>query len=159
MCTILEELSNNYKFVNENTNVCLKKEIPLLSSDDYKELKKVFNDIFSKMSKDEAVKLINALLESEGLLGYTVVYIGEHDEKLHNAYVEIEAQVTVVASDNDIWDKLIKSMFPFIKGLLEKITVEVIVDKIKEKISDIDMFGLFELLVIKYVKENDYITA
>lgn len=40
MCTILEELSNNYKFVNENTNVCLKKEIPLLSSDDYKELKR-----------------------------------------------------------------------------------------------------------------------
>ena len=58
-------------------------------------------------------------------------------------------------------DKLIKSMFPFIKGLLEKITVEVIVDKIKEKISDIDMSGLFELLVIKHIKENenDYITA
>ena len=168
MCTILEELSNNYKFVNENTNVSLKKEIPLLSSDDYKELKKVFNDIFSKMSKDEAVKLINALLESEGLLGYTVVYIGESDEyksenneKLHNAYVEIEAQVTVVASDKDIWDKFTKSMLPFIKGLLEKITVEVIVDKIKEKISDIDMSGLFELLVIKHIKENenDYITA
>ena len=27
MCTILEELSNNYKFVNENANISLKKEI------------------------------------------------------------------------------------------------------------------------------------
>lgn len=120
------------------------------------------------MSKNEAVKLINAPLESEGLLRSIVVYIDESDEhksenneKLHTAYVDIEAQVTVVAPDKDILDKLIKSMFPFIKGLLEKITVEVIVDKIKEKISDIDMSGLFELLVIKHIKENenDYITA
>lgn len=40
MCTILEELSNNYKFVNENANISLKQEIPLLSSDDYKKIKK-----------------------------------------------------------------------------------------------------------------------
>lgn len=168
MCTILEELSNNYKFVNENANISLEKEIPLLSSDDYKELKKVFNDIFSRMSKDEAVKLINALLESEDLLGSTVVYIDESDEhksenneKLHTAYVDIEVQVTVVAPDKDILDKFIKSMFPFIKGLLEKITAEVIVDMINEKISDMDMSGLFEMLMIKYIKvnENGYITA
>lgn len=168
MCTILEELSNNYKFVNENANISLEKEIPLLSSDDYKELKKVFNDIFSRMSKDEAVKLINALLESEDLLGSTVVYIDESDEhksenneKLHTAYVDIEVQVTVVAPDKDILDKFIKSMFLFIKGLLEKITAEVIVDMINEKISDMDMSGLFEMLMIKYIKvnENGYITA
>ena len=47
------------------------------------------------------------------------------------------------------------------RDIEEKITVEVIVDKIKEKISDMDMSGLFELLVIKHIKENenDYITA
>lgn len=158
MCTILEELSKNYKFVNENANISLKKEISLLSSDDYKELKKVFNDIFSRMSKDEAVKLINALLESEGLLGSTVVYIGESEkiEKLHNVYVELAWQLTVVADDND--NLKISS---FIKGLLEKITAEVIVKMIKEKISDMDMSGLFEMLMIKYIKvnENGYITA
>ena len=158
MCTILEELSKNYKFVNKNANVSLKKDEPLLSNDDYKELNKVLNENFSKLSRDEAIELINALLESEGLLGSTVVYIGESEkiEKLHNVYVELAWQLTVVADDND--NLKISS---FIKGLLEKITVEVIVDKIKEKISDIDMSGLFELLVIKHIKENenDYITA
>jgi len=158
MCTILEELSKNYKFVNKNANVSLKKDEPLLSNDDYKELNKVLNENFSKLSRDEAIELINALLESEGLLGSTVVYIGESEkiEKLHNVYVELAWQLTVVADDND--NLKISS---FIKGLLEKITAEVIVKMIKEKISDMDMSGLFEMLMIKYIKvnENGYITA
>ena len=158
MCTILEELSKNYKFVNKNANVSLKKDEPLLSNDDYKELNKVLNENFSKLSRDEAIELINALLESEGLLGSTVVYIGESEkiEKLHNVYVELAWQLTVVADDND--NLKISS---FIKGLLEKITAEVIVNMIKEKISDMDMSGLFEMLMIKYIKvnENGYITA
>lgn len=158
MCTILEELSKNYKFVNKNANVSLKKDEPLLSNDDYKELNKVLNENFSKLSRDEAIKLINALLESEGLLGSTVVYIGESEkiEKLHNVYVELTWRLTVVADDND--NLKISS---FIKGLLEKITAEVIVKMINEKISDMDMSGLFEMLMIKYIKvnENGYITA
>ena len=158
MCTILEELSKNYKFVNKNANVSLKKDEPLLSNDDYKELNKVLNENFSKLSRDEDIELINALLESEGLLGSTVVYIGESEkiEKLHNVYVELAWQLTVVADDND--NLKISS---FIKGLLEKITAEVIVKMIKEKISDMDMSGLFEMLMIKYIKvnENGYITA
>lgn len=158
MCTILEELSKNYKFVNKNANVSLKKDEPLLSNDDYKELNKVLNENFSKLSRDEAIELINALLESEGLLGSTVVYIGESEkiEKLHNVYVELAWQLTVVADDND--NLKISS---FIKGLLEKITAEVIVKMINEKISDMDMSGLFEMLMIKYIKvnENGYITA
>lgn len=158
MCTILEELSKNYKFVNKNANVSLKKDEPLLSNDDYKELNKVLNENFSKLSRDEAIKLINALLESEGLLGSTVVYIGESEkiEKSHNVYVELTWRLTVVADDND--NLKISS---FIKGLLEKITAEVIVKMINEKISDMDMSGLFEMLMIKYIKvnENGYITA
>lgn len=158
MCTILEELSKNYKFVNKNANVSLKKDEPLLSNDDYKELNKVLNENFSKLSRDEAIELINALLESEGLLGSTVVYIGESEkiEKLHNVHVELTWRLTVVADDND--NLKISS---FIKGLLEKITAEVIVKMINEKISDMDMSGLFEMLMIKYIKvnENGYITA
>lgn len=158
MCTILEELSKNYKFVNKNANVSLKKDEPLLSNDDYKELNKVLNENFSKLSRDEAIELINGLLESEGLLGSTVVYIGESEkiEKLHNVYVELTWRLTVVADDND--NLKISS---FIKGLLEKITAEVIVKMINEKISDMDMSGLFEMLMIKYIKvnENGYITA
>lgn len=161
MCTILEELSKNYKFVNKNANVSLKKDEPLLSNDDYKELNKVLNENFSKLSRDEAIELINALLESEGLLGSTVVYIGESEkiEKLHNVHVELTWRLTVVADDN--LNKFAKKISSFIKGVLEKITAEVIVDMINEKISDMDMSGLFEMLMIKYIKvnENGYITA
>lgn len=163
MCTILEELSKNYKFVNKNANVSLKKDEPLLSNDDYKELNKVLNENFSKLSRDEAIELINALLESEGLLGSTVVYIGESEkiEKLHNVHVELTWRLTVVADDNDNLNKFAKKISSFIKGLLEKITAEVIVKMINEKISDMDMSGLFEMLMIKYIKvnENGYITA
>lgn len=163
MCTILEELSKNYKFVNKNANVSLKKDEPLLSNDDYKELNKVLNENFSKLSRDEAIKLINALLESEGLLGSTVVYIGESEkiEKLHNVHVELTWRLTVVADDNDNLNKFAKKISSSIKGLLEKITAEVIVKMINEKISDMDMSGLFEMLMIKYIKvnENGYITA
>lgn len=161
MCTILEELSKNYKFVNKNANVSLKKDEPLLSNDDYKELNKVLNENFSKLSRDEAIELINALLESEGLLGSTVVYISESEkiEKLHNVHVELTWRLTVVADDN--LNKFAKKISSFIKGVLEKITAEVIVDMINEKISDMDMSGLFEMLMIKYIKvnENGYITA
>lgn len=161
MCTILEELSKNYKFVNKNANVSLKKDEPLLSNDDYKELNKVLNENFSKLSRDEAIELINALLESEGLLGSTVVYISESEkiEKLHNVHVELTWRLTVVADDN--LNKFAKKISSLIKGVLEKITAEVIVDMINEKISDMDMSGLFEMLMIKYIKvnENGYITA
>ena len=118
MCTILEELSKNYKFVNKNANVSLKKDEPLLSNDDYKELNKVLNENFSKLSRDEAIELINGLLESEGLLGSTVVYIGKSEkiEKVHNVYVELTWRLTVVADDNDNLNKFAKKYLHLLKG-------------------------------------------